>query len=315
MLAAVLGTMPSFVRAQRTYRIGILDPGNASNAERSQLWHVMLERLRELGVDEGRNLVVEYRWGGGDHARLAGLARELAAMEPDVIVAVTTPGARAAMAATTSVPIVFPTAGNPVGAGLVKSLARPGGNVTGQSIIQTDTAAKRIELLLELVPRARRLGFIGPAGNASVAAVFRALKQAADAKGLELRLLDASDPAAIEREFDRFSTEPVDGLIASAILVGHRRQLAELAGRHRLPAIYVFQEHLDAGGLVTFDPDIKAAYRRTAENVHRILQGAKPADMPVEQVRFSIGVNLRAARAIGVTVPQSLLLRADRVIE
>ena len=314
VLAGVFA-LPCLALAERTFRIGILDPGNASNAERGQLWHVMLERLRELGVDEGRNLVVEYRWGGGDHARLAGLARELVAMEPDVIVAVTTPGARAAMAATRSVPIVFPTAGNPVGAGLVKSLARPGGNVTGQSIIQTDTAAKRIELLLELVPRARRLGFIGPAQNASVAAVFRALKEAADAKELDLRQLDANDPAAIEREFNRFSSEPVDGLIASAILVGHRRQLAELAGRHRLPAIYVYQEHLDAGGVMTFGPDIKSAYRRTAEYVHRILQGARPADMPVEQVRFSIGVNLRAARAIGLTVPQSLLLRADRVIE
>jgi putative tryptophan/tyrosine transport system substrate-binding protein len=187
--------------------------------------------------------------------------------------------------------------------------------VTGQSIIQTDTAAKRIELLLELVPRARRLGYMGPVGNASVAAVFRALKEAADAKGLDLRQLDADDPVAIEREFNRFSSEPVDGLIASAILVGHRRQLAELAERHRLPAIYVYQEHLDAGGLMTFGPDIEGAYRRTGENVHRILHGAKPADMPVEQVRFSIGVNLRAAKAIGVTVPQSLLLRADKVIE
>jgi len=315
MLAAVLGTMPSFVRAQRTYRIGILDPGNASRAERTELWRVMLGRLRELGLDEGRNLVVEYRWGEGDRARLPALARELVAGEPDVTVAVTTPGARAAMAATTSIPIVFPTAGNPVGAGLVKTLARPGGNVTGQSIIQTDTAAKRIELLLEVAPRARRLGYMGPAGNASVAAVFRALKEAADAKGLDLRQLDAHDPAAIEQEFNRFSSEPVDALIASGVLVGHRRQVAELAERNRLPAIYVFQEHLEAGGLMSFGPDIKSAYRRTAEYVHRILQGAKPADMPVEQVRFSIGVNLRAAKAIGVTVPSSLLLRADRVIQ
>jgi putative ABC transport system substrate-binding protein len=315
VLAAALGAAPPLARAQRTYRIGILDPGNASRADRTELWRVMLGRLRELGVGEGRNLAVEYRWGEGDHARLPALARELVAGEPDVIVAVTTPGARAAMAATTSIPIVFPTAGNPVGAGLVKSLARPGGNVTGQSIIQTDTAAKRIELILELVPRARRLGYMGPAGNASVVAVFRALKEAADAKGLDLRQLDADDPVAIEREFGRFSSEPVDALIASAILVGHRRQLAELAERHRLPVIYVYQEHLDAGGLMTFGPDIKAAYRRTAENVKRILQGARPADMPVEQVRFSIGVNLRAAKAIGVTVPQSLLLRADRVIQ
>jgi putative ABC transport system substrate-binding protein len=310
-----LAAVPRLSVAQRIYRVGILDPANGPRAEREELWRVMLERLRELGYEEGRNLAIDFRWGTGERERLPELARELAAKQPEAIVAVTTPGVRAAMAATASIPIVFPTAGNPIGAGLVKSLARPGGNVTGQSIIQTDTAAKRIELLLEVAPRARRLGYIGPASNASVAAVYRALKAAAEARGLELRQLDANDPAAIEREFAGFSAQPVDALVAAAILVGHRQQLAELAERHRLPTIYVFMEHLEAGGLIAFGPDVKAAYRRTAENVHRILQGAKPTDMPVEQVRFSVGVNLRAAKAIGIALPQSLLLRADRVIE
>ena len=314
VLAAALA-LPRPTLAEGTFRIGVLDPGNAGSAERTELWRAMLERLRELGYEEGRNLVVEFKWGGGERERLPQLAGELAAASPAVIVAVTTPGVRAAMAATASIPIVFPTAGNPVESGLVKSLARPGGNVTGQSIVQADTAAKRLELLLEVVPRAKRLGFIGPAANASVAEVFRSLQEAASAKGIEVRQLDARDPPAIARAFAGLSAAPIDALIVSAILAAHRRPLAELAERHRLPAIYVFQEHLDAGGLLAFGPDIKRVYRRTADLVHRILAGAKPADMPVEQVHFSVGVNLKAARAIGLTVPQSLLLRADRVLE
>jgi putative ABC transport system substrate-binding protein len=314
VLAAALAA-PFPALAQRRFRIGILDPGNVPRPERGEYWRVMLERLKELGYEEGRNLVVDFRRGDGTRARLPGLARDLVATGPDVIVASTTPGVQAAMAATATIPIVFPTAGNPVGAGLVQSLARPGGNVTGQSIIQTDTAGKRIELLLELAPHARRLAFIGPAANPSVAAVYRGLQEVAQAKGLALRQFDAVDAEAIERAFARLADEPVDALIVSAILAGHRRQLAELAVRHRLPAIYTFMEHLDAGGLMAFGPDLRLNYRRTAEYVHRLLQGARPADLPVEQGRVFVGINLRAAKEIGLAVPPSVLLRADRVIE
>jgi putative ABC transport system substrate-binding protein len=275
----------------------------------------MLERLNELGYEEGRNLLVDYRRGTGEVASVSKLARELVATQPDAIVAVTTPVVRAAMAATASIPIVFPTAGNPVGSGLVKSLARPGGNVTGQSIIQTDTAAKRIELLLEVAPQATRLAFIGPAGNRSVAAVYRELLIAASARGVEIRHVDALNAQSIENVFARFSTETVDALVVSATLVTHRHRLAELAVQHRLPAIYVFLENLEAGGLIAFGPDLRAIYRQTGELVHRILQGTKPADIPVKQVQFIVGVNLRAAKTLGLTVPQSILLRANRVIE
>jgi putative ABC transport system substrate-binding protein len=315
VLAAALAAARPVV-AERKFRIGILDPGDAPEAERDVYWGEMLQRLKELGYERGRNLVVDMSRGDGKPARLQGLARTLAEKNPDVIVVSTTPGVRTVMAVTATIPIVFPTAGNPVEAGLVQSLARPGGNVTGQSIIGTDTAAKRIELLLELVPNAKRLAFIGPGSNRSVAAVLRALEQAARTRSLEFRHLDATNEAAsIERAFARLPTAPVDALIVSAILAGRRRELAALAERHRLPAIYAYQEHLDAGGLVAFGPDLRLAYRRTADYVHRILQGASPADMPVEQVRFSVGVNLKAARAIGITVPRSFLLRADRIIE
>jgi putative ABC transport system substrate-binding protein len=313
VLAAALGAAPPLARAQRTYRIGILDPGNAPRALREPYWRIVLERLHELGYEEGKNLAVDMHLAAGE--RLSDVVRQMVQTSPDVIVVSSTPGVRAVMGATKTIPIVFPTAGNPVGTGLVQSLARPGGNVTGQSLIGTDTAAKRIELLLELAPHARRLGFMGPAANAAVSTVSRELGRAAEAKGLELRHLDASSEEAIEREFERFSAEPVDALIVSAILVNRKELLADLAMRRRLPAIYFYMEHVEAGGLVSFGPDLRVIYRRTAEYVHRILQGARPADMPVEQVRFSIGVNLRAAKAIGVTVPQSLLLRADRVIQ
>lgn len=302
-------------RGERVFRVGILERGTSSKKERTRLWRSMLERLNELGYEEGRNLVVDYRRGTGEVASLSKLARELVATQPDAIVAVTTPVVRAAMAATASIPIVFPSAGNPVGSGLVKSLARPGGNVTGQSIIQTDTAAKRIELLLEVAPHAKRVVYIGPVRNRSVAAVYRELQKVASARGVELRHVDALNAQSIENVFARFSTETVDALVLSAILVSHRHRLAALAAEHHLPAIYVFLEHLDAGGLLTFGPDLRAMYRRTGELVHRILQGAKPADTPVEQVQFVVGVNLRAAKTLGLTVPQSILLRADRVIE
>ena len=311
--AAMLAS--KFARGQRVFRVGILESGAGSKQERMRLWRSMLERLNELGYEEGRNLVVDFRWGTGAAAPLSKLARELAATQPDAIVAVTTPVVRAAMAATTTIPIVFPSAGNPVGSGLVKSLARPGGNITGQSIIQTDTAAKRIELLLELAPRTRRLAFMGPAENRSVAAVYQELRNAASARGVELLHFDALDAQSIENAFARFSAERVDALVVGAILVSHRHRLAELAAHHRLPAIYVFLENLDAGGLITYGPDLQAIYRRTGELVHRILQGAKPADIPVEQVQFVVGVNLRTAKTLGLTVPQSILLRAERVIE
>lgn len=304
-----------FVDAQRLTRIGILERGTGRKDERMRLWRAMLERLSELGYEEGRNLSVDMRWGSGAAGSLEKLARELVATQPDLIVGVSTPVVRAAMAATASIPIVFPTAGDPVGSGLVKSLARPGGNVTGQSIIQTDTAAKRIELLLELAPHAKDLAYIGPVANRSVAAVYRELQTAAKAKGLEIRQFDALDAQTIEKAFARFATEAVDALVVSAILLTHGRLIAELAIRHRLPAIYVFLENLEAGGLITYGPDLRGMYRRTGELVHRILQGGKPADIPVEQARFFVGANLRAAKAIGISVPQKFLLRADRVIE
>jgi putative ABC transport system substrate-binding protein len=308
-----LAAAPLLAPAQRAFRVGIL--GNGTKDENAAYWSVTLDRLRELGYAEGRNLVIESRWGEGELARLPGLAVELVATGPDVIVAISTPGARAAMAATATIPIVFPAAADPVGAGLVKSLARPGGNVTGQSILVADTAAKRIELTLLVVPKARRLGLIGPASNPGVAAVYRQLQDAARERKLDLQQFDANDADAIERAFVQMRAASVDGLIVAAILVRHREQLAGLAVRHRLPVIYVFPEHLDAGGLITFGPDLRSLYRRTADSVHRILRGAKPGDMPVEQARVVLGVNLKAARAIGVTIPQALLARADRVIE
>jgi len=317
ILTGVLCATAQFALAQSAgtvRRIAILEYGD-KNA-RVRVWSAFQERLRELGYREGRNLVVERRWADGIQDRLPELARELVSAQPEVIVAESTPATRAAAQATRTIPIVFPFAGDPVGAGLVASLARPGGNVTGFSFFASDTAGKRIQLLQEVAPDAKRIGLLGPAGNRGIQAMFRQLQKLAPARNAVVRLLDAKDPATIQREFDRLAVDPVDALIVGAIHVPNRVQIADLAVRYKIPAIYFFRDHIESGGLISYGPDLDAQYRRVAEYVHRLLQGAKPADLPVEQpTKLWLGVNLKAARAIGRTVPQSLLLLADEVLE
>lgn len=299
---------------QRVRRIAILEQG--TSAVPFGDWDVTRQRLRELGYREGDNLEIAIHWSEGAVERLPRLAATIVAARPDLILSATTPAIQALKQATTTVPIVMTGGADPVGTGLVASLARPGGNVTGFSQMLTDIGVRRLQLLSEILPGAKRFALLGPAGNAGVQAVLRDLQRAALALGITVRLLEASDPATIRSAFDGLAATPVDGLLVTAILYPNTQQVVGLADRHRIPAAYARKEIVYAGGLMAYSPDRTPVYRRAAEYVHRILQGANPAELPVEQpANIWFGINLKTARAIGLTVPKALLARADALIE
>jgi len=295
-------------------RIAILEYGDT--VARASSWAAFNDRLRELGYVEGKNLLVERRAAQGVDAQLPALGRELLASRPEVVLVNTTPATQVLMRLTDTVPIVFTGAADPVGTGIVASLARPGGNVTGFSSQLVDINEKRLELLREILPRAKRFALLGPGSNRGVQAVLKRLQASSRSLGVEVRLVDAGDPGAIERAFERFRSEPVDALLVASVLVAYNGQIVDLSRKARIPASCIQKGVLEAGALVVFGPDTDAHYRRAADYAHRILTGTKPADLPVEQPKdFWLGVNLQTARALGLNIPQSILLRADRVIE
>ncbi|MGW8269316.1 MAG: ABC transporter substrate-binding protein [Burkholderiales bacterium] len=300
----------------RRARVSILVDGTAETT--AQTLRVMRGRLRELGWVEGRNLVIDERYSEGVRGRLPALADELLAQEPDVILTLTTTATKVAVAATNKVPIVFGPMGDPITAGIVESLSRPGGNVTGQSLMASEMAPKWLELLLELVPEGRKFALLGQSRNPGITPVFAGMEAAAKARNLDARLLDATTLEEVQRAFELMVAEGFDGFatVSAPIVLRNRRQIAALAARHRLPGVYAREEYVAAGGLLSFVADRASLYRRTAEQVHRVLEGMSPGDLPVEQpTKFVLTVNLRAARAMELAIPQSLLIRADRVIE
>jgi putative ABC transport system substrate-binding protein len=249
-------------------------------------------------------------------ARLQQLAQELLAGKPAVVLVTTTPATQALMRLTDKVAIVMTGTADPVATGLVASLARPGGNVTGISVQLADVAKKRLDLMREILPKAKRFGLLGSAANAGTQSVLTQLQAAAKEHGLDVRLLEAADPQGIARAFDRLAVESIDAILVTQVMNQHKPQIVELAARYRVPAGYVDAEFLDAGGLLVFGPVRDGPYRHAAEYVHRILQGAKPAEMPVMQpTEFWLGINLRTAQALGLKIPQSVLIRANRIIE
>jgi putative ABC transport system substrate-binding protein len=308
---------PSMARAQTSgamRRIAILELGGHRMLD--DQWRILLARLRELGYEEGRNLAIDRGNADGVEARLPQIARELLSKQPEVVLVTSTPATQVLKSLTQTVPIVITGTADPVATGLVASLARPGGNITGVSLQLNDIAVKRIELMRELMPQMRRIGMLGPASNTGVQAVFKRAREAVQGQGIDLRIIDAVDAPAITRAFDTLATERIDALLITQILFVHHKQIVELAAKHRIPAAFVDREILEAGGLLVLGPSREGLYRHAADYVHRILQGAKPAELPVIQpTEFWLGLNLRTARALGVKVPQSLLLRADRVIE
>jgi len=316
---ALLGSAiapPCVAAAQQKARpvIGFLSGG--SPAPSAPYLAAFLQGLSETGYVEGQNVTIEYRWAEGRYDRLPGLAAELVARKVDVIAALGgTPPALAAKNATATIPIVF-GAGDPVGLGLVASLARPGGNLTGTSGLELELAPKLVELLSELVPRARVIALLVTSKNPVAEHIFiQNAQQAASAKGLELQILKASTESEIGAAFVELQA---GGLVVQVdpLFISRREQLVALASRRAIPAIFGWREFADAGGLISYGASRTGGWHQIGTYVGKILQGAKPADLPVEQpTRFELVVNLKTAKELGLTVPPSILARADEVIE
>ncbi len=274
--------------------------------------------LRELGYVEGQNIVIEWRFAGSRAELLPDLAAELVRLKVDLIVATAGPSVRAAKQATTTIPIVMAFSGDPVGTGLVPSLARPGGNITGLSFMAPDLSAKRLELLKEAFPKISRVAVLFDVTDAVSALEFRETQVAARALGVKLRSMEVREPNDFETAFLALPRERTDSLLtfAHALTIPHRGRIVDLAAKSRLPAMYGLREFSDAGGLMAYGPSLPDLFRRAAFYVDKILKGAKPADLPVEQpTRFELVINLKTAKALGLTIPQSILIRADQVIQ
>ena len=310
---------PLVARAQqpaKTWRIGVLEtisPDlNAKNIE------ALKRGLRDLGYVENQNYVLEYRSADGDSERFPALADELVRLRVDLIVTRGTPAARAAKSATESIPIVMAAIGEPLGTGIVASLARPGGNVTGLSGFVTELAGKRVELLKELRPGTSIAAFFSNMANPVVPPQWDVTRKAAQALGIEVSLLDVRSTDDIPAAFETAVARRVEALLfgIEAVVQANRQLIADLAARHRLLSIYPSREFVEAGGLVAYGVSYPDLYFRSAFLIDKIFRGAKPGDLPVEQpTKLEFIVNLKAAKAIGLTVPPLLLARADEVIE
>lgn len=274
--------------------------------------------LRDLGYVEGQTVLIDYRWAEGQEQRLTDHAADLVRLKVAVIVTSGTPATMAARAATRTIPVVMTNVGDPVGSGIVASLARPGGNVTGLSLLDAELDGKRIELLKEAAPHLSRLAILWSANDPGMTLAFGRVETAARALGLALQNLGVREPAEFPRAFEAAGAGHADALFVTAqpFTNQHRAQILDLVAKHRLPAIYTLRSFVDAGGLMSYGPSQADQYRRAATYVDRILKGAQPADLPVEQpTKFELVINLRAARALGLTIPAGLLQRADQVIE
>jgi ABC-type uncharacterized transport system substrate-binding protein len=274
--------------------------------------------LRELGYSEGRNIVVEYRWADGKSERLPTLAAELVKLKVDVIVTSGTPGGLAAKNATSTIPIVLASGGDFVADGLVASFFRPGANITGLSVFARELSGKRLEILKEAIPGMTRVAAAFNTLNPGIRSLFKETEAAATKLGLKVLPLDIHFPDGVERAFAeavRLRASAVV-IISDGATIVHRAQLGSAALQHHLPTIFANKTYLEGGGLMSYGPDIIEVWRRAATYVDRILKGAKPADMPIEQpTKFELVISLKTAKALGLTIPPSLLLRADQVIE
>ncbi len=319
VLALGLTLAPLAVGAQRpekVYRIGILE--TRSTAMNAANLDAFRQGLRELGYVEGQNFVIEYRSADGRPERFPGLATELVRLKVDLIVTRGTPAVLAAKKATGSIPIVMASSADPAGYGIVSSLARPGGNVTGQSAIVVELAGKRLELLKEAIPRIARIAQLANMSNPASAASWRQIEVAARSLGLAPQLLDVRAPEDFARAFDTAIKQRADAVLVvnDTLTQTNVRRIVDLSAKHRLPSIFTSREFVDAGGLMAYGPNFTDLYRRAATYVDKIFKGAKPADLPVEQpTKFELVINLKTAKALGLTIPASLLLQADQVIQ
>lgn len=315
--ALVLLAVPVAVEAQqagRLFRIGYLSPDSGP----SLYSEAFRQGLRDIGWVEGQNIAIEYRWADQKGHRLPELAQELVRRPVDLIFASTTQGALAAKGATKTIPIVIPVASDPVASGLVESVARPGGNLPGFSLLNEELVAKRLELLREVAPGATLVAVLLNPTHPAAGVEVRAGERAARSLGLQVRTFEARDPTQLVSALAEMGRQRVHALlpVSDRLFVTERKTIAEFAARHRLPTMHYVAEFADVGGLIAYGANIPALYRRAATLVDRILKGAKPADLPIEEpTKFDLVINRKTARALGLTIPQSLLLRADRVIE
>jgi putative ABC transport system substrate-binding protein len=297
-------------------RIGFL--GTGSPAVTAIQLEAFRQGLRDLGYAEGRNIVIEYRWAEGRVERFPDLAAELVGLKVDVIVATGTPVAHAAKNATRTIPIVFATAADPVGSELVAGIARPGGNVTGLSLLAPEIVARQLQLLKEAVPKASRVAVLSNPANSYTALLVKETEAAARSLGVRVQLLGVRAADAFDSAFSAITKERPGALFVlfDPLFFAHQTRIAEFANKNRLPAMYPHREYAETGGLMAYGPDLRDNFRRAATYVDKILKGAKPADLPVEQpTKFELVINLKTAKALGLTIPQSLLLRADEVIQ
>lgn len=315
---SALALTPAATRAQaRVARIAYL---SSTTAESSAGYVAAFRKgLEEHGLVEGRDVAIEFRYAGFRFDDLARLAREIAASRPDVIVTQVTEASRAVRAATTTIPHVFAAVGDPVAAGLVANLSRPGGNVTGTASMTTDVAGKTVALLKEAVPTLKRAAVLWNPANATYQRlVLREVQKAAASLGLETRTYPMTDTAAIERSFEAMGKDGVGGLVvlSDVVILTVGARIAALARDARLPSVCGLAVYADQGGLVGYGPDFPALFRAAAEPVARILRGARPGDIPIARpTRFELVVNATTAKAIGIAIPPALSLRADRMVE
>jgi putative tryptophan/tyrosine transport system substrate-binding protein len=316
ILSLILAPLPT--EAQETGkapRIGFLFFGFPGPSRELDAFR---QGLRELGYTEGQNIVIEYRFAGGRAERLPELATELVRLKPDVLVTPGTPASLSAKRATSTIPIVFAGVADAVGAGLIASLARPGGNITGLTSISTELGGKRLELLKEVAPKVSRVAVLYNPADRSNVLVLKELQKSAPALGLALQPLEVRGPGGFEGAFVAMTRQRADALFVAAGLLTteHRKALVDLAAKRRIPAIWGERQFVEAGGLMAYAVDFYDQVRGAAIYVDKILKGAKPGDLPVEQpTKYELVINLKTAKALGLTIPHSLLLRADHVIQ
>lgn len=318
LAAFFLSVLSHAQQRTRVHRIGLLIPSPAPDALSLKLIEVLRLELRNLGYVEGQNVTFDIRWNPPERAELLpGIASELVRSGADVLVGPTTSTILAFKQTTKTLPIVMIAPGDPVGTGLIQSLARPGGNVTGMAWMSTDIQGKRLELLKEMVPRMSRVGYLWNPVNPSTQRHFRELEVVARTLGIAVYSAQVRTPNELVSALAAITQARADALIVGAdpLTIGNRKQIADLAAQNRLPSMFFMREFIDEGGLISYGADLADQYRRTAGYIDKILKGAKPADLPVEQpTRFELVINLKTAKALGITIPEAILLRADEVI-
>ena len=319
LLSGIVAAWPLAARAQQPAkipRIGFL--GNSTATMEANLIGPLRDGLRELGYEEGRNVIIEFRWANGKYDQFPALVAELLAAKVDVIITAGTPATLAIKKATSTVPLVFIAVGDPVGTGVVPNLGRPGGNITGLSSIAPDLEGKRLELLREVVPKLSHVAFFLNPANAFHTASMRQARVAAQSLGIKLQPMEVNKSEQLDGAFASIVKEKPDALLilADRIFLHNRKRMMEFAIQQRLPSVNAYRELVEAGGLISYGPSYEDMHRRAAVYVDKILKGTKPADLPIEQpTKFTLLINLKTAKTLGLTVPPTLVARADELIE